>query len=152
MNKKKLIQEQLDKKIVKFSNLEGIVVPPNGWIYSIRQGINMSLRQLGQRLSITPQSVKEIEEREKNNSISLNVLKQVASALDMHFVYGFIPKEKTLEKMVKKRAADLAKQIVERTSVHMNLEDQKITQERIKKAINEKTEELTRELPKILWD
>lgn len=152
MNKKKLIQEQLDKKIVKFSNLEGVVVPPNGWIFSIRQGINMSLRQLGQRLSITPQSVKEIEEREKNNSISLNVLKQVASALDMHFIYGFIPKEKTLEKMVENRATELAKQIVERTSIHMNLEDQKITQERINKAIKEKTEELTKELPKILWD
>ena len=152
MNKNILIQEQLDRKIVQFSKLDEIVIPPNGWIYSIRQGLNMSLRQLGQRLSITPQSVKEIEEREKNSSISLKVLKQVASALDMKFVYGFIPLDKTLEKMVERRAEQLAAQIVERTSVHMNLEDQKISKERFRNAIKEKTEELIKELPKILWD
>ncbi len=152
MKKNKLIQEQLDNKIIRFSNLEMVPVPPDGWIYSIRQGINMSLKQLGQRLSITPQSVKEIEQREKNDTISLKVLKQVASALDMHFVYGFVPGEKTLKKMVEKRASELARQIVERTSVQMNLEDQKNSEQRIKNAIREKTEELINELPKFLWD
>ena len=152
MKKKKLIQEQLDIKIVKLSKLEKVVVPPNGWIYSIRQGINMSLRQLGIRLSITPQSVKEIEEREKNGTISLKLLKQVASALDMYFVYGFIPKDKTLGKMVDKRAFELARQIVERTSIHRSLEDQKNTETRPKKAIKEKADELAKDLPTILWD
>jgi len=152
MKKKKLIREQLDKKIIKFNDLQDLVVPPSGWIFSIRQGINMSLRQLGQRLSITPQSVKEIEEREKNGTISIKVLKQVASALNMKFVYGFIPKEKTLEKMIKARAEKLARIIVERTSVQMGLEDQRASQERLEKAIKEKTEELENEIPKILWD
>jgi predicted DNA-binding mobile mystery protein A len=104
MKNRKLIIEQLDKKIITFYKLSNVVLPPSGWIYSIRQGINMSLRQLGQRLSITPQSVKEIEEREKNGTISIKVLKQVAFALNMRFVYGFIPKEKTLEKMIESRA------------------------------------------------
>jgi len=152
MKKKLLIQEQLDRKIVTFNNLGKVIVPPNGWIYSIRQGINMSLRQLGLKLSITPQSVKEMEEREKNGTISLKVLKQVASALDMSFVYGFIPKDKTLEKMVERRAYELATQIVERTSIQMSLEDQKNSEIRIKKAIKEKTKELTNELPAFLWD
>ena len=152
MKKKLLIQEQFDRKIIKFNNLEKVIVPPTGWIYSIRQGINMSLRQLGLKLSITPQSVKEIEEREKNGTISLKVLKQVASALDMYFVYGFIPKDKTLEKMVERRACELATQIVERTSIQMSLEDQKNSEIRIKKAIKEKTKELTNELPAFLWD
>ncbi len=152
MKKKKLIREQLDKKIIKFNNLQDLVVPPSGWIYSIRQGINMSLRQLGQRLSITPQSVKEIEEREKNGTISIKVLRQVASALNMKFVYGFIPEEKTLEKMIEARAERLARIIVERTSVQMGLEEQKTSPERIEKAIKEKTEELKNEMPKMLWD
>jgi predicted DNA-binding mobile mystery protein A len=152
MKKKLLIQEQFDRKIIKFNNLEKVIVPPTGWIYSIRQGINMSLRQLGLKLSITPQSVKEIEEREKNGTISLKVLKQVASALDMYFVYGFLPKDKTLEKMVERRAYELATQIVERTSIQMSLEDQKNSEIRIKKAIKEKTKELTNELPAFLWD
>ena len=152
MKKTKLIQIQLDNKIAQFSNLEKVVIPPNGWIYSIRQAINMSLRQLGKRLSITPQSVKEIEEREKSGTISLKVLRQVASALDMYFVYGFIPKDKTLAKMVERRALELAKQIVERTSIQMNLEDQKINETRLKQALKEKAEEISQEIPSMLWD
>ena len=152
MDKRKLIREQLDSKMIKLRELDDIVVPPNGWIYSIRQAINMSLRQLGQRLSITPQSVKEIEEREKFGTVSIKVLKQVALALDMSFVYGFVPKEKTLENLIERRASIVAKEIVERASLHMSLEDQRNTEERILKAIKEKTEALKKELPKILWD
>ena len=80
------------------------------------------------------------------------VLKQVATALDMKFVYGFIPNDKTLEKMIEKRATELARNIVLRTSTQMNLEDQKISDERINKAIKEKTEEIKNEIPKIIWD
>ena len=152
MKTKKLIREQLDNKIARFKDLEDVVIPPQGWIYSIRQGINMSLRQLGQRMSITPQSVKEIEDREKNGTISIKVLKQTAAALDMKFVYGFIPKEKTLEGMIQKRAEKLARSIVERTSNQMDLEDQKVTSERLKKAIKDKAAELKDETPKLLWD
>jgi predicted DNA-binding mobile mystery protein A len=152
MKTKKLIRDQLDKKIIRYSNLSEIVIPPEGWVYSIRQGINMSLRQLGQRMSITPQSVKEIEEREKNGTISIKVLRQVAAALDMKFVYGFIPFEETLEGKIEKRAEELAKSIVERTSIQMGLEDQKNTPERIAQAIKEKAAELKNDMPKMLWD
>ncbi len=152
MDTKRLIREQLDNKFIKLQVLDDISIPPSGWIYAIRQALSMSLRQLAQKLSITPQSVKEIEEREKNATISIKVLKQVASALDMKFVYGFIPKEKTLEKMIEVRAQMLARQIVERTSIHMGLEDQSNTQERLNKAIKDKSEELIKEMPRILWD
>ncbi len=152
MKTKRLIRQQLDDKIVRFQELDQVVIPPQGWIYSIRKGINMSLRQLGNKLSITPQSVKEIEEREKNGTISIKVLRQVAAALNMKFVYGFIPSEKTLEAMIEKRAEELAKSIVERTSVQMELENQRNTSERIEKAIKEKAAELKNDLPKILWD
>lgn len=152
MKTKRLIREQLDNKIVKFSILENVVIPSQGWIYSIRQGINMSLRQLGQRMSITPQSVKEIEEREKNGTISIKILKQAAAALNMKFVYGFIPSEKTLEGMIERKAEELARSIVERTSIQMGLEDQRNSPERINKAIKEKAAELKNDMPKMLWD
>lgn len=152
MKTRRLIREQLDNKIVKFGYLENVVIPPQGWIYSIRKGINMSLRQLGQRMSITPQSVKEIEEREKNGTVSIKVLKQAAVALNMKFIYGFIPSENTLEGMIEKKAEELARSIVERTSIQMGLEDQSISPERINKAIKEKATELKNDLPKILWD
>lgn len=152
MKSKKLIQEQLDKKIIKFRGLQDVVVPPRGWIYSIRQGINMSLRQLGQRMSITPQSVMEIEERESNGTVSIRVLKQVAAALEMDLVYGFVPREGSLHAMVERRSKELATCIVEKTAVHMTLENQKTTDERLQNDIKERTDEIKRGLPRYLWD
>jgi predicted DNA-binding mobile mystery protein A len=152
MKKREIVRNQLDNKLILFEDVVEVIPPSSGWIYAIRYALNMSLRQLGQRLSITPQSVKEIEEREKSGTISLRVLQQVASAMNMKFVYGLIPADGTLEALVEKRAHELAEEIVSRTSIHMGLEDQEVTEERLKKAIEEKTRELRNDLPKFLWD
>ena len=52
----------------------------------------MSLRQLRNRLHISPQSVKEIEDREVSGTITLNSLRDTANAMDMKLVYGFVSK------------------------------------------------------------
>jgi predicted DNA-binding mobile mystery protein A len=112
----------------------------------------MSLRQLGAKLSIVPQSVKEIEEREANGTITLNSLQEVARALDMQLVYGFVCKHESLEQMIEKRAKELATEIVMRTNNTMALEDQQNSKERIAQAIAQKTAEIKDEMPKYLWD
>ena len=152
MDKREIVRRQLDNKLRLFDQAANVVPPASGWIYAIRYALNMSLRQLGIRLSITPQSVKEIEEREKNGTISLRVLRQVASALNMKFIYGFMPENNTIDTIIEKRAAELAEEIIKRTSIHMSLEDQKVSEDSLKKAIEKKTEELKRDLPKLLWD
>jgi predicted DNA-binding mobile mystery protein A len=152
MKEQRLIIEQLDQKINRFKNLADEAIPPKGWIFSIRKALNMSLRQLGERLSITSQSVWEIEDREKNGSVTLNVLKQVGEALNMKLVYGFIPEQSSLHKMIEERATVLAKEIVERTSVSMELEDQKTSDNRLEKSIEEKAQELKAKIPRYLWD
>lgn len=152
MKEQKLIIDQLDKKINRFKNLADEVTPPKGWIFSIRKALNMSLRQLGERMSITTQSVWEIENREKNGSVTLNVLRQVGQALNMKLVYGFIPEQLSLKKMIEERAIILAKEIVERTSVSMELEDQKTSTNRLEQAIEDKAQELQAKIPRYLWD
>ncbi len=152
MNKNRLILNQLDMKILRYSALGEVTVPPKGWIYSIRKALNMSLRQLGERMSITAQSVREIEERERIGGVSLKVLKQVGEALNMKLVYGFIPAAETLEKMIEIKAFEVAEEIVQRTSITMDLEDQKNSEQRIGQAIQEKAAEIKAKLPKYLWD
>jgi len=152
MNKREIVRKQLDNKLVTLRKAGDVIPPASGWIYAFRYSLNMSMRQLGQRLSITPQSVKEIEEREKNGTVSLKVLRQVASALNMKFYYGFIPVGGTLEAMIEKRAVELAEKIVRRTSIHMNLEGQAVSEESLQMAITEKAKEINKELPKLLWD
>jgi len=152
MKRQKLILEQTDKKILLLKKVDGLVVPSMGWIYSIRQALGMTLRQLGNKLNITPQSVKEIEEREKNGTVSLKVLKQFGQALNLKLVYGFLPINGSLEEIIERRAYELAKEIVNRTSISMRLEDQENNPKRIQKAIKEKAGELKLEMPKYLWD
>ena len=150
--KLKLLIDQLERKFEKLSSVNNLVTPSEGWIYAIRTALKMNLRQLGAKLSITAQSVKEIELREKNGAITLNTLKEVGNALDMRLVYGFIPKEKTLNAMIEKRALEIAEIIVLRTSTTMSLEDQENTMKRIKQAIEDMADEIKREMPKYLWD
>ncbi|WP_276502412.1 mobile mystery protein A [Terrimonas pollutisoli] len=150
--KHKLLIEQLDKKIQVLKHVGDIAKPPSGWIYAIRTALKMSLRQMGNRLSITPQSMREIEQREKDGSITLKNLREAGKALNMQLVYGFIPEEGSLEQMIEKKARIIAKEIVMRTSQSMMLEDQENSKQRIEKAIKERAEEIKNEMPGYLWD
>lgn len=150
--KQKLLIGQLDKKIQLFKSVKEVAIPVTGWIHAIRTALKMSLRQLGNRLSITPQSMKEIEQREKDGSITLKNLREAGRALNLQLIYGFIPKEESLENMIEKRAYEIAKEIVMRTSQSMKLEDQENSKERIEKAIKERAEEIKNAMPGYLWD
>jgi predicted DNA-binding mobile mystery protein A len=112
----------------------------------------MSLRQLGERLKISSQSVKEIEDREANGTITLNSLKDAANALDLKMVYGFVAKHGSLAQMIEERAKEIATEIVMRTNTTMTLEDQQNSKERIEQAIAQKTSEIKFDMPKYLWD
>lgn len=144
--------EQLDKKLQTLLVLKKVERPSKGWINAVRTTLNMSLAQLGRRLKKTAATVTEIEEREMNNNITLKKLIEVGEALDLQFVYGFLPKESSIEKMIDKRAQKVAHNIVMRTSHTMKLEEQENSEERLRQAIKERTEALKREVPKYLWD
>lgn len=152
MNKQKLILEQMNAKILQLKKAEALVIPSSGWVFSIRQALGMSLRQLGKKMGITPQSVKEIEEREQTETISIKVLRQFGKSLNLKLIYGFVPQSGTLDDFIEKRAYDLALEIVTRASVSMKLEDQENNPARIQKAIREKAYEIKNDMPKYLWD
>jgi len=149
---RKLKVDQLDRKLSRLKVLDSLEIPPKGWINAIRTTINMSLSQLGRRLRKTPVAVKEMEEREESRSITLKKLIEVGNALDLHFVYGFIPRESSIQEMIEKRAEEVARGIVTRTSHTMALEDQENSQDRLRQAIRERAQLLVQELPKHLWD
>lgn len=152
MRKNKLQIQQLASKMLEFAPLQKTAIPPTGWIKAIRSALGMSLQQLGDKLAITKQSARAIEEREKEGSITLKSLREVGKALDMQLVYGFVPNDGSLDALIERKAKDLATQIVLRTSNTMKLEDQENSRERIEKAIEERAFILKNEMPKILWD
>lgn len=152
MNKKKLLIDQLETRISRFSAAADVPIPPTGWVTAIRLALGMSMQQLANMLSMTRQSVYDMEKREREGSITLRSLREAAHALDMDLVYGFVPKDGSLEKIIDKRAQKLAESIVMRASQSMKLEDQENTNARLLAAVEERKETYKRELPKELWD
>ncbi len=151
-DKRKLMIEHLDKKLSKFTLIEKNGIPAGGWIKAIRTALNISLVQFAKILKKSSPTVKELEEREAEKNITLRKLAEVGDALNLRLVYGFVPKEGSLEKLLEKRAYEVAKEIVMRTSHTMKLEDQENTEERLQKAIKDRAEKIKQEMPKYLWD
>jgi predicted DNA-binding mobile mystery protein A len=144
--------QQLNEKLEKLTGLQHLIVPPIGWIKAIRKGIGMSMEQLGKKLSITKQAVMDMEKREKEGAITIKSMQEIAKAMDMRFVYGFVPNAGSLEQMIETRALEIATKIVHRTSTTMKLEDQANSNKRIENAIKERAAEIINKTPKILWD
>lgn len=152
-NKKQhLLIEHADRKLTVFKPAENVIIPSRGWLNVVRTALNMTLQQLGKRLNITAQSAKDVELREAAGTITLNRLREAAQAMNMKLVYGLIPLDGSIEKMIEKRALTLAREIVLRTSQSMKLEDQENSSGRIEKAIKEKSNEIIDELPKYIWE
>ena len=152
MRNNKLQFQQLNEKMLQLAGMQHVTVPPIGWIKAIRNGIGMSMEQLGKKLSITKQGVMDIEKREKEGAITIKSMQEIAKAIDMQFVYGFVPDAGSLDQMIEMRSLEMAKTIVQRTSTTMKLEDQVNSKERIEKAIKERAAEIINKTPKILWD
>jgi predicted DNA-binding mobile mystery protein A len=153
MKAKQLLQiEQMDRKLSRYKSLITNEIPRDGWIKAIRTTLGMSLRQLGSRLQITPQSVSELEKREKNRTITLQSLQEAGEAMNMTFVYGFVPKEGSIHSEIEKKARETATAVVMRTAVSMDLESQSNSAERLRKAIKTRTDEILQKLPRYLWD
>jgi len=152
MDKRNLQIAQLERKFKDFTFARNTVMPPTGWIKAVRLSLGISLQQLANKLSIAKQSVQEIEQREKEETITLKSLREAANALDMELVYGLVPKDGTLDALIERKARKLATDIVMRTSQQMKLEDQETSEERIKAAIAERTTAISQKMPKALWD
>ena len=152
MAKKSLQVQQLNTKMLSFAILQEVTIPPTGWIRAIRTAIGMSMRQLGKKLNVTKQGIMDIENRERDGSITLKSLREIARVMDMQLVYGLVPNDGSLDALIDKKAVEVAKQVVMRSAQTMTLEDQANSYIRIETAIRERAEAIKSEMPKILWD
>jgi len=151
-NKKLLALQQLDRRLEPFRGTEKVVVPSEGWINNIRNSLNITLEQLGEKLGMGKTGVKNLEERESKGTISIKYLKEVGQTLNMKFVYGFVSNEGSFENLVEAKAYALAKKIVSRTNQNMALENQAVEEKRLNQAIEELASEIKKDVRKTIWD
>ena len=145
---KKLIREQLDKQL-SGTNLSSFP-SRKSWIKVIREALGMTQSQLAQRMGISQPRVIQLEKSETDGNLKLSTMENVAEGLGMKFVYGFISKE-SLETMVREQAMKIAMQRMGRLDRTMSLEQQGLSDEDKKAALEDMVDRILLEEEKELW-
>lgn len=146
---KRLKQIQLQNLDNHFKKMCFETKPKNGWIKTIRQALSMPLAFVANKLNISEQSVNQLENNEAFETISLKSLRRLAEAIDCELHYAIIPRERSLQKIIKKRAEFKARLIIKEVNKTMELEDQKI--ENSENSVKLLTKDFTENLNKNLW-
>ena len=148
---KKVVREQLDKKLDSLKAFASSGVPKQGWIKTVREALGLSARQLGEKAGIDQSRISRLESAEQDGSLKLSSLQKIAKGLNMRFVYGFVS-EDTLEEMVRAQAKKIALKRLKRLNNTMRLEKQELSNEEQKKALEDMIEQILIDQPKDFWD
>ncbi|MCG8531303.1 MAG: mobile mystery protein A [Desulfovibrionales bacterium] len=147
----KLIRQQLDQKLISAKGLSIIEKLPFAWIKTIRTALGMTSTQLAKRAGLSQSRIIHMEKAEIDGNLKLSTMKKVAEALDMRFVYGFIPNQ-SLEQMVNDQALKVALKRMDKLNHTMRLEEQELSGEEKAEALNDLIQKILIEQPKDFWD
>ena len=92
-----------------------------------------------------------MEKAEVTGAVTIRSMRQAAEALDCVFVYALVPRS-SLKDTVRRQALEVARERLKHTSHTMLLEDQQLSKEKMRKALDAAVEELVDAMPKELWD
>ena len=145
---RKLMREQLDQKL---TGLKALRIPEAGWIKGIREALGMTINDLAERMGIDPSRMRRIEYADKRGDLKLSTLKRVAESMDMDFVYGFVPKEGSLEEMIRAQARKNVEKRMKKLNQTMRLEMQDLTVEEQRKAMDDMIDQLLTDGTKLNW-
>ena len=148
---KKMIREQLDKKLAALRDFSASGAPQQGWIRAIREALGLSASQLGKNAGLHQTRISRLENAEKNGNLKLSSLQKIARGLNMRFVYGFVPEE-SLEGVVRAQAKKIALKRLKQLNNTMRLEKQEILEEEQEKVLEDMIEKIIIEQPKDFWD
>lgn len=148
---KKLLREQIERKIAPLRTYAQTGMSSIGVIKSIREALGMSTAQLGKKVGIDQSRISRLENSEVNGNIKLSSLQKVAQGLGMEFVYGFVP-HMTLEEMVRKQAQKIALERMNRLNHTMALELQDLSDEDKKNALKDMIDKILIDNPKDFWN
>ncbi len=149
---KKIQIDQLDRMIKPIVEAGDFAMPERGWINLIRNTINISEEQFSDRLKLNRGGIFSLERSEKDGSISIDTLSEVAEALEMKLIYAIIPKDGTLDQFISRKAKTLATQIVLDSDPTIKIDRNGEYAEDVVESIESLATDIKRELRKSLWE
>jgi len=91
---------ELDRQFHEFVQLQHHTVPLCGWAKTIRLALGMSSLTLGERLEISGQGVRKLEQAEVDGSISLKTLSRLAQGLNCEVRYMLVPRTSLVDQVL----------------------------------------------------
>lgn len=152
---KQIAREQYSKLINQAAVLTNITQPKEGWIKTVRSALAMSGAALSKRLGGHRSTVSYLERSELDGGITLKKMQKVAEAMHCRFVYAIVPlggKTDSIETIVDQQAEDIARKIVEQSSVHMMLEAQQLSKADNEKEIERLKKQIIDNMPRDFWE
>lgn len=147
---KKLLREQLDNKLSKLREFSVQGLASIGWIKTIREALGMTSKDLASRVGVNQSRIIHMEQAEVDGNIKISTMKRIADALEMDFVYAFVPRT-SLNGMVREQARLLALKKMERLDHTMRLEMQELSSEEKEKALKDLIDKILIDEPKDFW-
>jgi predicted DNA-binding mobile mystery protein A len=115
---------QLARSLSAFKAARQEARPQRGWLRAIREGLGLSLEDVGKKLGQSRRRIQEFEKAESKDRITLRSLRRVAAALDCELVYAIVPKSGTITELAERRARAQATEDVLDVEHTMALENQ----------------------------
>jgi predicted DNA-binding mobile mystery protein A len=150
-SRKRLILEQISDNVNRYSLLKDSQPPLKGWIRAIRVALGMSGVQFAKRLGVSAPRVAILEKTEVTGRVTIRSVRQAADALGCVFVYALVPRS-SLKETIRRQALYVAREQLKRTSHTMLLEDQQLSKDAMRNALDAAVEELLEAMPRDLWD
>ena len=147
---KKLIREQLDRKLLRLKEFASHGLSSIGWIKTIREALGMTSSDLASRVGVNQSRIIHMEKSEKDGNIKISTMQKIADALDMDFVYGFAPRI-ALNEMVREQAQKVALKKMQRLDHTMRLEMQELSDDEKEMALKDMVDKILIDEPKNLW-
>lgn len=133
------------------AKFDGLSVPSEGWLRTVRKALNMSTTQLGRRLGFTRGAISKNEKAELTGNITIKTMENMAESMGCKFVYALVP-ENNIEDIVLQRARQKAWQQVRTASVQMALESQLIAEGKLNAEVERLAKELMDNHGSTLWN
>ena len=115
---------QLVRTLTTFEAAKQEARPQRGWLRAIREGLGLTLENVGKNLGQSRRRIQEFEEAEARDRITLHSLRRVADAMDCQLVYAIVPKSGTITELAERRARAEATEDVLDVEHTMALENQ----------------------------
>lgn len=97
-------RRRLDERLAALQPASLYAAPRAGWVRAVREALDMSLNNLGQRMGVSAQTVQSLERSEQADRAQLATLRRAAAAMDCALVYAFVPNS-SLQQTVQTQAA-----------------------------------------------